>query len=184
MQLTTKRFVLRDFDDNDLPDFAAYHADPRSRELYGPGENTPEHAAELVRLFISWAAEEPRQNYQFAVVRLDGQLVGCAGLRMKDAEPGRAELGVELDPKYWGQFGYAVEIMKCLIDYGFINFDLVEIFGSTVSENGKIARLASAFDAVSVERNTPEWMTAKGWRQIEWQISRERWFARPSNKRL
>ncbi|MGI2215023.1 GNAT family N-acetyltransferase [Shewanella oncorhynchi] len=184
MQLTTKRFVLRDFEDDDLPDFEAYHADPRSRELYGPGENTPEHALELVQLFKAWAAEEPRQNYQFAVVRLDGQLVGCAGLRMKDAEPGRAELGVELAPTYWGQFGYAVEIMKCLVEYGFNNFDLVEIFGSTVSENSKVARLANAFGAVSMERNTPAWMVAKGWRQIEWQISRWDWFARPSNKRL
>ena len=78
MQLTTKRFVLRDFDDNDLPDFAAYHVDPRSRELYGPEENTPEHAAELVQLYKAWAAEKPRQNYQFAVVRLDGKLVVMA----------------------------------------------------------------------------------------------------------
>lgn len=184
MQLTTKRFVLRDFDNNDLPGFSAYHADPRFRELYGPGENTPEHAAQLVQLFMSWAAEEPRQNYQFAVVRFDGQLVGCAGLRMKDAQPGRAELGVELAPNYWGQFGYAIEIIKCLVDYGFSDFNLTQIFGTTVSENDKIARLASAFGAVSVDRPTPEWMAAKGWRQIEWQISREQWFARPSNTRL
>ena len=122
MQLTTKRLVLRDFDDDDQPAFVAYHADPRSRELYGPGENTPEHAAELVQLFKTWAAEEPRQNYQLAVVRLKGQLVGCVGLRMKDAGPGKAELGVELAPEYWGQFGYATEIMKCLVEFGFNNY--------------------------------------------------------------
>lgn len=160
MQLSTKRFILKDFEDDDLPAFVEYHNDPRSRELYGPGENTPEHAAELVQLFKAWAAEEPRQNYQFAVVRLDGQLVGCAGLRMKDAGPGRAELGVELAPAYWGKFGYAVEIIKCLVDYGFSSPDLVEIFGSTVSENIRIARLANAFGAVSLERNTPAWMAA------------------------
>src|SRR5690625_3651664 len=123
MQLSSKRFILRDFEGIDISGFVEYHNDPRLRELYRPGENTPEHAAELVQLFKYWAAEEPRQNYQLAVVRLDGQLVGCAGLRTKDAGPGRAELGVELAPAYWGQFGYAIEIMKCLVDYGFTNFD-------------------------------------------------------------
>ncbi|MDV2081083.1 GNAT family N-acetyltransferase [Marinobacter xestospongiae] len=184
MKLTTKRFILRDFTDNDLPEFLAYHSDPRLRELYGPGDNTPEHAAELVQLFKAWAEEEPRQNYQLAIIQLDGPLVGCAGLRMKDAPAGEAELGIELAPEFWGQFGYAVEIMKCLVDYGFSNFDLAQIFGSTVSENTKIARLASAFGATAIERDTPAWMAARGWRQIEWQISRGTWSERPANGRL
>lgn len=184
MQLATRRFILRDFDNDDLPGFKAYHADPRLRALYGPGENTPEHATELVSLFIAWAAENPRQNYQFVVVRRDGQLVGCAGLRMKSAGPGRAELGVELAPAYWGQFGHAVEIITCLLDYGFSHLALTQIVGSTVSENTRIARLANAFGAVSMEGNTPAWMAAKGWRQLDWQISRGQWLARPPDKRL
>ena len=181
MQLTTKRFLLRDFVADDLPAFEAYHADPRSSELYGPEEDNPELAGDLVRLFMAWSAEEPRLNYQFAIVRRDGALIGCGGLRLRDAGPGRAELGVELAPEYWGRYGYAAEIMKGLVDFGFDDLGLTQIFGSTVSANSKIARLVSAFGAVSVERSTPGWMVAKGWRQIEWQIDRGQWLARPSS---
>lgn len=180
MRLTTKRFVLRDFVADDLPAFEEYHADPRSSELYGPERDNPQLAAELVQLFMAWAVEEPRLNYQFAVARRDGPLIGCGGLRMRDAGPGSAELGVELAPAYWGRYGYATEIMKCLVDFGFDDLGLTRIFGSTVSANARIARLVSAFGAVSVERSTPAWMVAKGWRQIEWRIDREQWLAGPS----
>ena len=180
MQLTTSRFILRDFVDDDLPAFAAYHADPRSSELYGPDESGPGHVAELIQLFRAWAAEQPRVNFQLAVTLRDGSLIGCGGLRTKDARPGQAELGVELAPVYWGRFGYAIEIMKCLVDFGFRDLDLTQIFGSTVSANARVSRLASAFGATSRERPTPGWMAARGWRRIEWRISRDQWLARPS----
>lgn len=175
MQLTTNRFLLREFVDADLPAFAAYHADPRSAELYGPDDTSPDLAAELIGLFKTWASQIPRLNYQFAVIRRGGALVGCCGLRGAGAGPGRAELGVELAPEYWGRYGYALEIMKRLADFGFIDLELSEIYGTTVSANAKVARLATSFGAVSVERPRPEWMVARGWRQIEWQMSRELW---------
>ena len=129
---------------------------------------------------MAWAVEEPRRNYQLAVVRRDGPLIGCGGLRIRDAGPDSAELGVELAPEYWGCYGYATEIMRCLVDFGFNDLGLTRIFGSTVNVNARIARLVSAFGAVSVERPTPAWMAAKGWHQIEWQIDREQWLAGPS----
>ncbi|QEA39637.1 GNAT family N-acetyltransferase [Pistricoccus aurantiacus] len=184
MQLTTNRFLLRDFVDADLPAFAAYHADPRSTELYGPDETNPVLAAELIELFRTWAFETPRLNYQLAIIRRGGTLVGCCGLRGKGAEPGRAELGVELAPEYWGRYGYALEVMKRLANFGFSDLELTEIYGSTVSANAKVARLAGSLGAVSVERPTPDWMVARGWRQIEWQISREQWQAGLSNNSI
>jgi RimJ/RimL family protein N-acetyltransferase len=178
MHLTTKRFVLRDFVDDDFSLFAAYRADPRSNELHGPEESDPAHAARLIQLFKTWAAERPRQNFQLATTLLDGSLIGCCGLRMKDAGTGRAELGVELDPAYWGRFGYATEIMKRLVDFGFKDLALTQIFGSTISVNARVSRLAGAFGATCLERPTPDWMAEKGWRRIEWRINRDEWLAR------
>ncbi len=180
MQLTTNRFLLRDFVDADLPAFAAYHADPRSTEFYGPDKRSPDFSIELIELFKIWASETPRINYQFAIIRRGGPLIGCCGLRGKSAAPGRAELGVELAPEYWGRYGYALEVMKRLANFGFTDLQLTEIYGRTVSANTKIARLASSFGAISVDLQTPDWMVEKGWRQIEWQISREQWQAGPS----
>ena len=182
MQLTTSRFVLRDFQDADLAAFAAYHADPRSSELYGPQQADSRDAAQLVALFKAWACEQPRLNFQLAVVRHDGVLVGCCGLRRKDAEPGSAELGVELAPQYWGRFGYAMEVLKRLARFGFADLGLTRLYGSTVSANTRISRLAAALGAVAVARPTPAWMQAKGWRQLEWQIALEQWLARSSSR--
>lgn len=69
MELLTKRFLLRDFVDEDTLAFAAYHSDPRSQEFYSVEEAKPEHALELIEMFRAWAAEQPRLNYQLAVIQ-------------------------------------------------------------------------------------------------------------------
>jgi RimJ/RimL family protein N-acetyltransferase len=192
MEIVTARFLLRDFVEKDAPAFAAYHEDPRSLELYGDEQAKPGHAHELLDLFRSWAEERPRRNYQLAIIqRREPQLLlGCCGLRCAGSKAGGAELGVELAPQYWGRYGYAIEVMRALVEFGFASLALDEIYGVTVSANARIARLASSFGAVAVTRSTPAWMLAKGWSQIEWQVTRAQWeglttgiWTRPASRR-
>ncbi|MGQ0592058.1 MAG: GNAT family N-acetyltransferase, partial [Gammaproteobacteria bacterium] len=168
MEIVTKRFVLRDFREEDAAAFQEYHAHPRSLEFYGVEEAKPGHAQQLLETFRNWAAERPRRNYQFAIIRcLPSQLlVGCGGLRTADSEANKAELGIELAPEFWGRYGYAIEIMHALVDFGFGNLKLREIYGGTVSANARVARLASSFGAVATTRPTPAWMAARGWSRI------------------
>lgn len=177
MEISTKRFLLRDFVPEDTPAFEAYHADPHSHEFYGDEQAEPTHATDLLELFSKWAAERPRLNYQLAMVlRNEAQtLIGCCGLRSADSEPGRAELGIEMAPTYWGRYGYAIEAMRALIEFGFVTLGLREIYGGTVDANFRIARLVQSFGASAMIRPTPEWMSAKGWSKIEWQVTREQW---------
>lgn len=177
MEIATKRFLLRDFVSEDAAAFEAYHADPRSHQFYGDDQASETHIKELLRLFFKWAAERPRRNYQLAMVLRDGAqtLVGCCGLRSAGSEPGRAELGIEMAPAYWGRYGYAMEAMRALVEFGFEKLGLQEIYGGTVSANYRIARLVKSFGATAVMRPTPEWMSAKGWSQIEWQVTRAQW---------
>ena len=175
MRLSTNRFVLRDFVEADIPAFVDYHRDPRFRELYGPGENTPEHASELIELFMTWASEAPRTKFQLAIIHQDGSLVGCCGLRLHEAGADNAEFGIELAPVFWGRFAYAVEPMARLLEFGFGELGLAQISGITVSANARIARLASAFGAASTVIETPAWMSARGWQQLEWRIRGRDW---------
>lgn len=179
MEISTRRFILRDFVEEDAPAFVAYHADPRSLEFYGEDQAKPGHAEELLALFKSWAEEHPRRNYQLAIIqRKEPQLLlGCCGLRCAGSEAGKAELGIELAPQYWGGYGYAIEVMRALVEFGFGSLGLNEIYGDTVNVNARIARLASSFGAIAVTRSTPEWMLAKGWRQVEWRITKEQWLS-------
>lgn len=181
MEILTGRFTLRDFVEADRAAFVSYQADPRARAFYGPGEPEPEQTARLFETFRSWALERPRLNYQLAVVQRaePHALVGCCGLRCAKAEPGEAELGIELAPAYWGCYGYAVEIGRALLDFGFETLGLSAISGSTVSANGRVQRLAKWFGAeVESVRPGPAWMAEREWSEVNWRIRRDGWTAR------
>ena len=75
-----------------------------------------------------------------------------------------------------------MEVLKRLARFGFADLGLTRLYGSTVSANTRISRLAAALGAVAVARPTPAWMQAKGWRQLEWQIALEQWLARSSSR--
>lgn len=175
MEIITKRFLLRDFIQDDLPAFTAYHKDPRSLEFYGIEEAKPNHAQELFQVFKTWSLENPRRNYQLAIVKRELlQLIGCCGLRCNDSED-QAELGIELAPQYWGRYKYALEIMSSLAEFGFGSLGLKTIYGSTVSANNRIMRLAKFWGAIAIEHPTPDWMVARGWSKVEWQITKQQW---------
>ncbi len=177
MEIITKRFLLRDFIQEDEPAFLAYHADPRYAEFCSPEEVTPVFTHQLFQRFMQWATEEPRRNYQFAIVdRRNQELIGCGGLRLESYAAEQAELGIELAPQYWGRYAYAIEVGKALIDFGFRDLGLKEILGISVSANLRVSRLAEryGFHASGV-RPGPDWMRLRGWSQIEWQLTREAW---------
>lgn len=176
MEIQTNRFLLRDFRDGDSAVFESYHCDPRFLEFYGDEVADPEHAKRLVELFRQWAAERPRRNYQLAIVPIgSAELIGCAGLRCECAPASTAEIGIGIAPDYWGQYGFAAEVIAALAYFGFQFLNLESLFGSTVSGNSRIGRLMDAVGAQSVQRPTPTWMVAKGWQQIEWRLTQQAW---------
>jgi [ribosomal protein S5]-alanine N-acetyltransferase len=62
MEILTKRFLLRDFREEDAAGFQEYHADARSSEFYRSKRSSP------VTPCNKWATEKPRRNYQFAII--------------------------------------------------------------------------------------------------------------------
>ena len=178
MEIVTKRFLLRDFIKEDEPAFFTYRAEPRYAEFCAPEEVVPSHTRELLRLFSQWAAERPRRNYQLAIVlrRNSRELIGCCGLRRESDDANWAELGIELAPQFWSRYAYAVEVANALIEFGFRDLELKEIRGFSVSANRRVARLAQKYGFVAIDTPySPEWMRERGWRQTEWQLTRESW---------
>lgn len=183
MQIVTARLVLRDFVAEDAPAFLAYQSDPRYVALHGPDEANPSHARGLLQTFERWRSELPRQNYQLGAFSRDqaGTLVGCCGLRAFGCSAGEAELGVELAPDYWGRYGYAVEIVRALLDLGFGTLGLDEVRGLTASGNSRVTRLAGWFGArVTAARPGPAWMADRGWQEVEWRVTRPEWERSPA----
>jgi ribosomal-protein-alanine N-acetyltransferase len=174
-----RRFLLREFTNEDIPALTAYHRDSRYMALYGPEATRADYAASLVATFIAWSLERPRLNYQLAVsFRADPSpmLIGCVGLRQAGCRASEAELGIELAPAYWGRYRYAVELAEALLELGFRHLHLERIFGVTVSANAAVHRVAEWFGASIVEaRPGPAWMQAKGWQQVEWELTSAAW---------
>ncbi len=178
MELVTRRFLLRDFTDAERPAFIAYHADPRYLALAGPDEADPQHSERLLLTFSDWTSERPRRNYQLAILQRHEPhvLVGCCGLRGAGCERGKAELGIELAPTYWARHGYAIEVGRALLGFGFGDLGLQEIYGVTVDANARISRLAEWFGAeVVATRVGAAWMSPRGWNETEWRITRDHW---------
>jgi [ribosomal protein S5]-alanine N-acetyltransferase len=182
MEIATRRFLLRDFVESDRSPFLDYQSDPRSLTFYGSEESSAEHAAHLFEMFQSWASDFPRLNYQLAITqrREPFALVGCGGLRGMECEKGEMEFGIELAPNYWGRYAYAIEVGRALLDFGFNELGLEVISGSTVSANVRIARLAEWSGAeVVAMRPGSSWMSERGWNEVDWRITRERWEISP-----
>ena len=179
MQIATRRFVLRDLERADLTAFLSYQTDPRYRRLYDLDEAYAERASELFRLFLSWQQEQPRRNYQLGIFeRATGRLCGCAGLRRDGAGEGQAFLGIELAPDDWGRYRLAVEVAGALVGFGFRDLGLEAILGSTASGNRRVERLARWFGAEIVARRAgSDWMTARGWVEVDWALTVSRWEA-------
>jgi [ribosomal protein S5]-alanine N-acetyltransferase len=191
MEIITKRFLLRDFVEADRSSFVEYQADPHSQVFYEPGATGSEHTNRLFDTFQMWASEQPRRNYQLAIVQHQEPcaLVGCCGLRGSECDTGEMELGIELAPIYWGRYAYAIEVGRAMLDFGFRELQLNIISGSTVSANTRMTRLAEWGGAEVIEiRPGVGWMSDRGWSELHWQITRERWhqnsIARHQKKRF
>jgi [ribosomal protein S5]-alanine N-acetyltransferase len=177
LEIFTNRFLLRDFIEQDESAFFAYHAEPKYAEFCAPEELAPSYTKNLLEMFACWAAEQPRCNYQLAIIdRRNSKLIGCCGLRRESYDSDKAEIGIELAPQFWSRYGYAVEVGKALIEFGFHDLALKEIRGISVSANQRIARLAKRFGFIEIGTlPSPDWMSDRGWSRIEWQLSRESW---------
>jgi ribosomal-protein-alanine N-acetyltransferase len=184
MQLDTGRFLLRDFAEDDRAAFIAYQTHPLMRALYDLGDEAgAEHARALFDRFLEWQRAEPRRNIQLGIFERGCKLCGCAGLRMEGCEPGTAELGIELAPAEWGRYRLALDVAAALAAHGFDALGLVRISGSTASGNVRVAKLAGWFGArIVASRDGPAWMTARGWKEVDWALDREEWLR--SSQRL
>jgi RimJ/RimL family protein N-acetyltransferase len=171
VHIATPRLLLREFTPEDLPAFRTYRADPRYGEFYGPREGSEQRSIELFALIRRWAREQPRRNYQLAIVR-SGDLIGCGGVRTLGLPRGRAELGLELGPRWWG-LGYATEAARALLCLAFVDLGAEEVRATTAPANARAGRLILrlGFERVATHRARAEWKLARGVhaRDLQWE---------------
>ena len=129
--IETKRLILREWKDEDIPAFVAMNQDPRVMEFF-PALRTEQESRALV--------ERIGQHFRahgfgaFAVeLKATGEFIGFVSLMIPDFEAHFipcVEIGWRLAHKFWGK-GYATEAAKAVLKSGFEKHGLKEIVSFT-----------------------------------------------------
>ena len=116
--LEAGRVRLRNLRPADLPDFAAYRADPNVARFQGFDPYTEAVAAAFIAGQAGAAVPAaPGHWVQLAIARADDdQLLGDCALHRYAHEPRFGEMGITLAPRWQGQ-GYARDAVRGLLRY-------------------------------------------------------------------
>ncbi|GHO42224.1 N-acetyltransferase [Ktedonospora formicarum] len=178
MILTTKRLVLREFEEEDWRGTLAYQSNPLYLRYYPWTHRTESDVQAVVRQLLAQREEEPRTKFQLVVTLApEGQLIGNAGIRMKTMDDREADIGYELDPRYWG-YGYATEIAHALLLYGFRELGLHRIWAWCIAENTASAHVLEKIGMRQEGRlRENRWMKDRWWDTLLYSILEHEWQA-------
>ena len=129
--IRTDRLLLRPLDSTDAEDYAAMRYHPEVAKWLRPAELDPvaAAAANIARFEQSWRD----RNYAPWGIFLGERLIGQGGLNFVP-EFGETEVLWALHPDAWGR-GYATEMARAALDYGFRTIGLGLIFAITKPDN-------------------------------------------------
>ncbi len=176
MILTTERLILRDFLERDWEALLAYQQDPLYLRYNEWTSRTEEDVREFVQRFLDQQTQSPRIKYQFAVtLKSTGQLIGNCGVRRDSPEAHEADMGYELDPKFWGN-GYATEAARTVMRFGFLHMNVQRISAWCVADNVGSARVLEKLGMRLEKRmRNHQYFKGRWWDTLSYAISYEEW---------
>jgi RimJ/RimL family protein N-acetyltransferase len=133
MELRTERLVIREFRLNDEPAVHHYGSDEEVTRYLTWGPNSPTDTTAYLKRVALETGREPRTSFTLAVATLEGELIGVANLAII-REVSTGELGYVLSRESWGH-GYATEVARRLINFGFDDLGLRRITATCHPEN-------------------------------------------------
>ena len=137
--METERLVFRRYEHKDRPDFIKLFTDEAVMKHVGDGVLTEEQAeAFWQKLFEKLY---PQGFYIWAVfAREVSRYVGHAGIYPRPSKREDCELVYFLKSDAWGN-GYATEIARRIIEYGFAELNLPEVFASVDDDHAASIRV-------------------------------------------
>lgn len=140
MRIETPRLVLREFQEDDLTNYANILSAPEMQLFCSPEDTSAERSSTLLDMFIVDARVQTRLKYQLAITLKDGTLIGSCGVRLERATDKDASFGIELSPIHWHN-GYAIEASRVIVQFGFVELQLERIYAETLVENKRAVAL-------------------------------------------
>ncbi|WP_078552993.1 GNAT family N-acetyltransferase [Bacillus alkalicellulosilyticus] len=140
MEFMTEHLLVRNIEIEDKEGIFQLYSDPKVLQL-----DTSEgiKSVEEAELFIR-QIQSPYLNYNsirsIVIHKESGDTVGTCGFRNWDKNSNHAEIGGNLQSKYWGK-GFASELVPPMLSYGFTQLNLNKIYAYTVLRNKAVLRL-------------------------------------------
>lgn len=127
--LETERLILRQLTYNDAKDLFEYFSLDIVMEYYDLATFT--HIDEAEKVINTFNTEfENKKGFRWAIeLKDEKKVIGTCGYHNWFHEHFKAEIGYELNPKYW-QKGYMKEAIQPILSYGFeeMNLHRIEAF--------------------------------------------------------
>ncbi len=136
-----KRLLIREFESADFDAIHSFAADPAVYRHMEWGPNTEADTHAFLERCREQRLESPRLFYERAIVLKEtGQLIGSSGIRIRDVGHRNGDFGYTLDSRFWGK-GYATEVARELVRFGFEDLKLHRIYATCRPENLASARV-------------------------------------------
>lgn len=176
MEITTDRLLLREFTADDWQNILVYQSDPEYLRYYTWTERTPEAVQRFINMFIEWRQAEPRIKFQFAItVKGDPTAIGIVGIRKDSHDSHEAAIGYELAREQWGK-GYATEVARAMLDFGFTELKLHRIAADCVPENTGSAHVLEKIGmTLEGHLRDKEYYKGRYWDNLLYAILGEEW---------
>jgi ribosomal-protein-alanine N-acetyltransferase len=134
MYLETERLIIRDWRLEDAAAAFSVYGDPEVMRYVGTGQ--PHESLEQTRVSLRRSIlrdKDKAMGFWAIDLKMTGELIG-GGLLKYLPDHSDVEVGYHLGKKWWGK-GYATEIARALVKYGFEGLNLQKIVGVTYLEN-------------------------------------------------
>ncbi len=138
--LQTDRLFLRQLTPDDIEFVFQHFRDPQVTR-YLMDEPPVADYAQAQAIIDFYSEPEGKTHNRWALVRrADGRLIGTCGYHKWVTAHGRAEIGYDLSPDWWGQ-GYMTEALRAVIRHGFARMGLNRIDALVYVENARSIQL-------------------------------------------
>lgn len=133
--IETERLTLREFKETDFQSIHNYASNSEVTMYLPFGPNSETDTKLFLKKVIQCQFEDQRQNYEIAVVLKESNtLIGACRIYITSISNKEGSIGYCYDKQYWGN-GYASEVAKAVINFGFEKLKLHRIFATCDPKN-------------------------------------------------
>lgn len=127
VHIETERLIIREFSMCDWQFVHSYAVLDDVVRYMEWGPNTEKETRDFVKMTVESQENSDRTAYDLAVVeKSTGKMVGATAIYIKSQIHKVGEMGYVFHPDAWGK-GYATEVTKAILEFGFQTLDLHRI---------------------------------------------------------